>query len=73
MSKVKTAHVDRDCSVPVSPREKNIFNMLSDRPCDIDTIVRKLELKSQQAKFTLLNMEMKGVIKQLPGKLYIRA
>ncbi len=73
IDRIKAADADRDHSVSVNPREKNIFSILSDQPCDIDTIVRKLEIKSQQAKFTLLNMEMKGVIKQLPGKLYIRA
>jgi DNA processing protein len=55
-----------------NPDEKNIFNILSDKPSDIDTIIRKLEIKTQQAKLMLLNMEMKGIIKQLPGKLYVR-
>ncbi len=52
--------------------EENIFNILSETPCDIDTIIAKLEMQAQQAKLMLLNMEMKGTIKQLPGKLYVR-
>lgn len=69
---VEPADKDGDSYFLANPYEKNIFNILSDEPCDIDTIIRKLEVKAQQAKVMLLNMEMKGIIKQLPGKLYVR-
>lgn len=72
VNKVEPTNQDSDSYFLVNPHEKNIFNILSDKPCDIDTITQKLEVKTQQAKLMLLNMEMKGIIKQLPGKLYIR-
>jgi len=72
IDKAERADKNEDSYVLENPHEKSIFNMLSDKPSDIDTIIRKLEVKTQQAKLMLLNMEMKGIIKQLPGKLYVR-
>lgn len=53
--------------------EKSIYNMLSDEPLDIDSIIDGLSIKPKQAKTALLKLEMRGIIKQLPGKLYVRA
>ncbi len=55
------------------PGEKRIYDMLSDDPCDIDIIMQNMDMEIRKAKAILLNMELKGVIKQLPGKLYVRA
>ena len=73
IDQVKAANINTEPFVPDNQYESSVLSMLSDQPCDIDTITQKLEVKSQQAKFMLLNMEMKGAIKQLPGKLYVRA
>ena len=72
IEQVESVGKDADTVFLADPGEKNIFNMLSDEPCDVDTIIQELEIKTQHAKLMLLDMEMKGVIKQLPGKLYIR-
>jgi len=53
--------------------EKDIYSMLTDEPCDMDTIIEALTLKPSKARVALINMEMKGLIKQLPGKLYTRS
>jgi predicted Rossmann fold nucleotide-binding protein DprA/Smf involved in DNA uptake len=46
--------------------------MLSDEPHDIDTITEELSLQPKIANTVLLGLEMKGMAKQLPGKLYVK-
>lgn len=53
--------------------QKSIYNLLSDEPLDIDNIIDVVSIEPKQVKTTLLNLEMRGIIKQLPGKLYVRA
>lgn len=55
------------------PCENSIYNLVSDKPIDIDAITDSLSLEPSKAKTTLLNLEIKGIVKQLPGKLYVRA
>jgi len=70
---VQPASRDKGILSPKEPYEKDIFQILSDKPCDIDTITQKLDIENQQVKLTLLDMEIRGIIKQLPGKLYIKS
>ncbi|MFH1868785.1 MAG: DNA-processing protein DprA, partial [Candidatus Omnitrophota bacterium] len=49
------------------PFEKSIYGAISDEPVDIDTIVETHSLNTKQAKTALLSLEVRGVIKQLPG------
>ena len=53
--------------------EKVIFDNLSYEPIHIDEIANKTNLEITDAMVKLLNMEFNAVIKQLPGKYYIRA
>ena len=55
------------------PRQKQIYSLLSDEPLNIDSILDAFSTEPKQAKTALLKLEMKGIIKQLPGKLYVRA
>jgi DNA processing protein len=52
---------------------KDIYGMLSDKPCDLDTIADAFSVKPKQAQALLLELEIRGIIRQLPGKLYVRA
>lgn len=52
--------------------QRIIFDLLSDEPLEIDVLTEKLNINSQQALPDLLQLELSGLIKQLPGKLYIR-
>lgn len=58
--------------LPQEGYDEDIFKILSDKPCDIDTIVERLNIENRQAKLRLLDMQIKGIVRQLPGKLYIR-
>ncbi len=52
--------------------EKRIYKLLDAEPTHVDNLVEKLGLSSGQLLPTLLAMELKGVIKQLPGMRFVR-
>jgi DNA processing protein len=53
--------------------EKEIFKLLFVEPCHIDKISKELGLRSSEALSFLLSLELKGLVKQLPGKVFARA
>ena len=55
----------------LNAREKIIYEILSDYPVHMDQIMRKGMLEPGEAASTLMEMELKGLIKQLPGKMFI--
>lgn len=59
--------------MPLDPDEMIIMNLLDQTPKHIDTICRELQWPVEKILATLLNLELKGVIQQLPGKLFIAA
>src|SRR6202035_5000558 len=53
--------------------EKKIYDLLSvDDPKAIDDIVERSELNSCEVLATLFDLEMKGIVRQLPGKQFGR-
>ena len=51
--------------------EKKLYELLSaDEPKPIDDIVERSGLNSSEVLATLFNLEMKGIIRQLPGKQF---
>lgn len=50
-----------------------IFSKLTSEPKHIDILADELNLDISELLYRLLNFEFKGIIKQLPGKYYIRA
>jgi DNA processing protein len=57
----------------MSPGESNIIGMLSiDQPTQFDGILRKTGMSVPQLSELLLNLEMRGRIRQVPGNLFIR-
>jgi DNA processing protein len=57
---------------PLSPGEKKIWDLLLDEPLHVDQMARQSGLNIAPLLSTLLEMELKGLIKQLPGKCFIR-
>jgi DNA processing protein len=54
--------------------EKKLYDLLSpDEPQPIDDIVERSGLNSSEVLATLFDLEMKGIIRQSPGKLFSRA
>ncbi|RCK72430.1 MAG: Rossmann fold nucleotide-binding protein Smf [Ignavibacteriae bacterium] len=53
--------------------EKKIYELLNDEPTHIDLIAEKSGLSVSDVLVNLLNLEFKGVVKQLPGKMFVRS
>ena len=53
--------------------EKTIFSLLStDETIHIDELVEKAELNSSEVLAALCEMEMKGIVRQMPGKQFLK-
>ena len=52
--------------------ERKIYNALSDEPMHIDDIIRKVGLERAKTAKALLNLQLKKLIQEVPGKQYLR-
>jgi DNA processing protein len=57
---------------PMDESEKAIFDMIGDYPMHIDQISRQGNLEPKEISSILTRMELKGLIRQLPGKMFVR-
>jgi DNA processing protein len=57
----------------LSPLEKKVYALLSaDESIHVDELVEKSELNSSEVLAALCEMEMKGTVRQMPGKQFIK-
>lgn len=63
---------ERDLS-DLSEREKGVFKLISDEPRHIDRIATDASVSVSDALSLLLTLELRGLVKQLSGKMFIRA
>ena len=54
----------------LAPDELGLYNILSPYPQHIDVIVRKTSIEPGKLLSLLLRLELKGIVQQLPGKLF---
>jgi len=59
-------------AVPLAERERKIWDLLGVEPLHIDPIARQIGLSVAQAAEVLLRLELMGLVKQLPGTLFVR-
>jgi len=57
---------------PMEAAEKSIYELIGDYPTHIDSIARESHLEPSTISSTLMRMELKGIVKQLPGKMFVR-
>ncbi|WP_353928739.1 DNA-processing protein DprA [Desulfofundulus kuznetsovii] len=61
---------------PVMPRltaeEETVYGMLSGDPVPVDIIIENTGLAAQQVLSALMFLEVKGLVRQFPGRLYAR-
>jgi DNA processing protein len=55
----------------LSPEELAVYKLLSPYPEHIDTIVRKTAIEPGKLLSILLQLELNGMVKQLPGKRFV--
>lgn len=53
-------------------RERKLLSLISSRPVDIDTLIASSGLAAQEVLNALLVLELRGLIRQLPGKQFQR-
>ncbi len=60
-------------ALELSENERKVFDALKDADeSSIDEIIRRSGLPSSAVSVALLGLEMKRVVKQLPGKMFVR-
>ena len=59
-------------ALELSENEKLVYDVLSNEESSIDEVIRRSGLPSSAVSVALLSLEMKRVVKQLPGKLFVR-
>ena len=52
--------------------ESALYNIIGDYPVHIDQITRDGNMEPGEASSLLMKMELKGIIRQLPGKMFVR-
>ncbi len=57
---------------PMGQPEKAIYDIIGDYPIHIDQIARQGNLEPGKTSSILMKMELKGIIRQLPGKMFVR-
>ncbi len=59
-------------ALALSDTEQKVFDALSNEESTTDEIIQRSGLPSSTVSVALLGLEMKHVVKQLPGKLFVR-
>ena len=56
----------------LSPGERGVFEIVKAEPMHVDEIAEALGIDPPTALSVLLSLEMKGAVRQLPGKFFVR-
>ncbi|MGD0037456.1 MAG: DNA-processing protein DprA [Bacteroidota bacterium] len=64
---------DIKLQVDLTPTEQSLFQFLSNEPIHIDLLSERTEMSTSDTLVTLLSLEFKGIVRQLPGKLFVRS
>lgn len=59
-------------ALELSDHEQKVFGVLDSEELTIDEVIRKAGLPTSAVSVALLSLEMKRLVKQLPGKLFVR-
>jgi len=60
-------------ALELSPNEEAVFGTLAREEISIDEVIQKSGLPSSAVSVALLSLEMKRLVKQLPGKMFLRS
>ena len=59
-------------ALELSENEQRVYGVLDGEELSIDEVIRKAGLPSSAVSVALLSLEMKRLVKQLPGKLFVK-
>jgi DNA processing protein len=60
-------------ALELSENEQKVYATLNDEELSIDDVIRHSGLPSSAVSVSLLSLEMKRIIRQLPGKMFLRS
>jgi DNA processing protein len=63
---------EKKVETPLSLFEKRLLDCLGTEPLHIDAIAERTSFTTSDALVNLLSLEFKGLVKQLPGKMFVR-
>jgi len=69
---IKEKQIEEKIIPDLTKDEKLVYEILSDNPIHIDKISEFSKKNSSELSMILLNLEFKGVVKQIPGAKFIR-
>jgi len=72
MLREETIKQAAEAKLRLDPNERKIYNTLTQEPLHIDEITLATDLPLAKIGMGLFNLEMKGLAKELPGKLFVR-
>jgi len=64
--------IPQDRTAGLKPEEKAVYDAIGESETPIDTIISRSDLPSGRVSSTLLLLEMKRLVKQLPGQHFIK-
>lgn len=70
--KIEKRNIDNIRKVNLNPIEESIYNILNEKPQHIDYIISSLDIPLNDISSNLLMLEIKELIKQLPGNLFLK-
>ena len=59
-------------ALELSENEQKVYDTLDDEERNIDEVIRRSGLPSSAVSVALLSLEMKRIVRQLPGKMFVR-
>jgi DNA processing protein len=59
-------------AMTLSEAEQSVYDLVDQEECTTDDIIRRSGMPSSTVSVALLGLEMKRLIRQLPGKLFVR-
>ncbi len=58
----------------LAPEQKKLYDLIStDQPCHVDALVEDSGMTSSAVLSALCELELKGMVRQMPGKQFVRA
>lgn len=57
---------------PLKENEKNVYELLSDEPRHIDSLIQESGLPASKVSAILMMLQIKKLIKELPGKMFMK-
>jgi DNA processing protein len=68
----KTDTFKTPLSPPTEESEQKVYDLIGDYPIHIDEIAREGNIEPSAVSAALMRMELRGIIRQLPGKYFVR-